>query len=85
MNAILTTSLALARAVANVKGKELYGLIREEITSIISTLADANQVQINGKEVSDYIAALREVNQILEKQNKPLYEVLRAQTQIYNV
>jgi enolase len=85
MNAILSVSLALARAVAHIQGKELYGLIREEIFSIIESLAKDYQVQIKGKEVSDYIAALREVNQILEKQNQPLFEVLREKTKIYAV
>jgi len=85
MNAILSVSLALARAVAHIQGKELYGLIREEIFSIIESLVKDYQVQIKGKEVSDYIAALREVNQILEKQNQPLYEVLREKTKIYAV
>jgi enolase len=85
MNAILSVSLALARAVAHIQGKELYGLIREEIFSIIESLAKDYQVQVKGKEVSDYIAALREVNQVLEKQNQPLFEVLREKTKIYAV
>jgi len=85
MNAILSVSLALARAAAHVHGKELYGLIREEVFSIIESVAKDYQVQINGKEVSDYIAALREVNQVLEKQDQPLYEVLREKTGIYTV
>jgi len=85
MNAILSVSLAVARAVAHIQGKELYGLIREEIFSIIESLAKDYQVQTKGKEFSDYVAALREVNQILEKQNQPLYKVLRKQTGIYAV
>ncbi|MDD5289474.1 MAG: hypothetical protein PHY28_10240, partial [Dehalococcoidales bacterium] len=85
MNAILTVSLALARAVAHIHGKELYGIIREEVFSIIDSVAKDYQVQIKGKEVSDYIVALKEVNRILEKQNKPLYEVLREKTKIYMV
>jgi len=85
MNAILSVSLSLARAVAHIQGKELYGLIREEVFSIIEILAKDYNVRIKGKEVSDYITALREVNQILEKQNKPLYEVLREKTKIYTV
>lgn len=85
MNAILSVSLALARAVAHIQGKELYGLIREEVFSVIERLAKDYQVEIKGKEVSDHIAALREVNQILEKQNRPLYEVLRQKTGIYAV
>jgi len=87
MNAILSVSLALARAVAHIQGKELYGLIREEFFSIIESIAKDYQVKIKGKgkEVSDYIVALREVNQILEKKNQPLYEVLREKTKIYTV
>jgi enolase len=85
MNAILSVSLALARAVAHIQGKELYGLIREEVFSIIKSIAKDHKIKIKGKEVSDYIAALREVNQILEKQNQPLYEVLREKTKIYAV
>ena len=85
MNAMLSVSLALARAVAHIQGKELYGLIREEVFSIIESLAKDHQVQIKAKEVSDYIAALREVNQILEKQNQPLFEALREKTKIYAV
>jgi len=85
MNAILSVSLALARAVAHIQGKELYGLIREEVFSIIESLAKDYKVKIKGQEVSDYIAALREVNQILQKQKQPLYEVLREKTKIYPV
>jgi len=85
MNAILSVSLALARAVAHIQGKELYGLIREDIFSIIESLAKDYQVKIKSKEIPDYIAALREVNQVLEKQNQPLYEVLREKTKIYAV
>jgi enolase len=85
MNAILSVSLALARAVAHIQGKELYGLIREEVFSIIESIAKDHKVNIKGKEVADYIAALREVNQILEKKNQPLYEVLREKTKIYAV
>jgi enolase len=85
MNAILSVSLALARAVAHIQGKELYGLIREEIYSIIEDLAKDYKVSIKGREISDYMVVLREVNQILEKQNKPLYEVLREKTKIYSI
>jgi enolase len=85
MNAILTVSLALARAIANIQGKELYGIIREEIFTIIDSVAKDYNVKIKSREIADYISALREVNLILEKQNKPLYEVLRDKTKIYTV
>jgi enolase len=83
MNAILSVSLALARAVAHIQGDELYGLIRKEMFSIIDSLAKDCGVQIKGNEVSDYIAALREANSILEKQDKPLFEALRNKTSVY--
>jgi len=84
MNAILSVSLALARAVAHIRGEELYGLIREEMFSIIDSLAKDCNVQIKSRETSDYINALREINSILDKQGKPLFEALRNKTKIYD-
>jgi len=83
MNAMLSVSLALARAVAHVQGKELYELLREEMLAIIDRLADSFQVSVQGSRFSDYVSALREVNSILEAQDRPLFEVLRDQTGIY--
>ena len=83
MNAMLSVSLALARAIAHVQGKELYELLREEMLGIIDRLADSFQVSVQGSRFSDYVTALREVNGILERQDRPLYEVLRDQTGIY--
>jgi phosphohistidine swiveling domain-containing protein len=83
MNAMLSASLALARAIAHVQGKELYELLREEMLSIIDQLAGSFQVAVHGSSFSDYVIALREVSQILEEQDRPLYEVLREQTGIY--
>jgi enolase len=83
MNAMLSVSLALARAIAHVQGKELYELLREEMLGIIDRLADSFQVSVQGSRFSDYVTALREVNRILEGQDRPLFEVLRDQTGIY--
>ena len=84
MNAMLSVSLALARALAHVQGKELYELLREEMLGIIDDLAAQFQVEVHGNLFADYVAALREVNQIVEAQHRPLYEVLRERTGIYS-
>jgi enolase len=84
MNAMLSVSLALARAVAHLHGKDLYEILREEMYTIIERLARDNGMKIEGSRFSDYVAALRSVNVELEKQEKPLYEVLRELTGIYH-
>ncbi|MBI3939652.1 MAG: hypothetical protein HY315_02350 [Acidobacteria bacterium] len=83
MNAMLSVSLALARAVAHVQRKQLYEILREEMLSIIDRLAATYRVPIAGSRFSDYVSALRQVNQILESEGKPLYQVLRSMTSIY--
>jgi enolase len=83
MNAMLSVSLALARAVAHVRGKELYELLREELLDIIDGLAGEFEVEVQGSRFSDYVSALREVNRVLEGQNRALFEVLRDRTGLY--
>ena len=84
MNAMLSASLALARALAHVQGKELYELLREEMLAIIDDLAAAFQIEVHGSCFNDYVIALREVNHIVEGQGRQLYEVLRDQTGFYS-
>ncbi len=84
MNAILSASLALARALAHVQGKELYELLREEMMGIIDDLAGEFDVEVQGSRFADYVAALQEVNEILDGQHKPLFETLRDLTGIYD-
>ncbi len=84
MNAILAVSLAMARAVAHVRGQELYEFLREEMLVIIEHLAGTHQVAIRGSRYSDYLDALREVNSRLETQKLPLYAALRKVTGIYS-
>jgi enolase len=84
MNAMLSVSLALARAIAHVHGKELYELLREEMLGIIDDLAAKFQVEVHGNRFADYVAALREINRIVEGHDRPLYEVLRERTGIYS-
>jgi enolase/phosphohistidine swiveling domain-containing protein len=83
MNALLSVSLAMTRAVALLRGQPLYELLREELLSIIERLAAAHDVTIEGSRFSDYLAALREVNQILESRRRPLYLELRQLTGLY--
>jgi enolase len=83
MNAVLSVSLALARAAAHVRGKELYEVLREEMLATITHLTDKYGVQIPGSRFSDYVTALREVNEVLEAQATPLHEALREVSGIY--
>jgi hypothetical protein len=50
---------------------------------IIERLAAAHRVPVNGSRFEDYLAALREVNAELERQQRPLYTALRETTGIY--
>jgi enolase len=84
MNAMLSVSLALARAIAHVQGKELYELLREEMLGIIDDLAAEFQVAVCGNSFADYVAVLREINRRVEEQERPLYRVLRERTGIYS-
>jgi enolase len=83
MNAMLSISLAMARAVAHLQGKDLYEILREEMYTIIEQLAGDNDVTIAGSRFVDYVEALRAVNKQLQKQNKSLHETLREITGIY--
>jgi enolase len=83
MNAILSSSLALARGVAQVRGQELYEFLREELLVIVERLAAFHGVAIAGSRFEDYHAALRQVNAKLEAQQKPLFEALREVTALY--
>jgi enolase len=84
MNAILSTSLALVRGVARVRGQELYEFLREELLVIIERLAAFHGVAVGGSRFEDYLAALRQVNAKLELQKKPLHQALREVTALYD-
>jgi enolase len=83
MNGMLSVSLALGRAVARVRGLELYELLREEMLSIIDQLAAHYEVAIEGSHFADYVAALRKSAELAKQAGQPLYEVLRELTGIY--
>jgi enolase len=83
MNAILSTSLALVRGIARVRGQELYEFLREELLVIIERLTAFHGVAIMGSRFEDYGVALRQVNAKLEAQKKPLHQALREVTALY--
>ncbi len=83
MNAMLSSSLALARALAHVQGKELYELLREEMLGIIDDLATSTGIEVEGSRFADYVSTLRKANRVLEERGEKLYEVLRERTALY--
>ncbi|MEW6074129.1 MAG: PEP/pyruvate-binding domain-containing protein [Planctomycetota bacterium] len=83
MNALLSTSLALARGVAHVQGKRLYEFLREEMLAIIERLAAEHDVAIAGGRFEDSIAALREVERRLAAAGRSLHGELRRISGIY--
>jgi len=83
MNAVLSVSLAMARAIGHLQGKSLFEIIREELMAIIEDLARARNVEIEGSSLEDYVFALHKVNQELEAEGVSLYQALRHLTRIY--
>ncbi|HCO94814.1 MAG TPA: hypothetical protein DIU00_12825 [Phycisphaerales bacterium] len=92
MNAILSMSLALGRAVAAADGRELWQLLRDIAGEAMAKFVDANT---KGKKKS--LAALkttdfdelqtifREASAAAIKEDKDIYELLRAQLPVYPV
>jgi hypothetical protein len=83
MNAMLSVSLAVGRAIARVHGKELYEVLREEMLAVIDRLAGQYGVAVQGSRFSDYVVALRQVAELVEREGRPLHAVLRAVTGLY--
>jgi enolase len=83
MNAVLSVSLALARAIAHVRGRQLWELLREEMVGVVEKLADAQGVAIAGSRWEDYVAALRAATRVLEGKGLALYQELRGLTRVY--
>jgi len=84
MNAVLSTSLAIARAIASVRGKQLWELMREEMCVIIERLANAHGLSVDGASWNDYVAALLRVARVLEDNGTPIHTALRQLTGIYD-
>ncbi|RMH04956.1 MAG: hypothetical protein D6702_01840 [Planctomycetota bacterium] len=85
MNAILSASLALARAAAHLRGKELYELLREEMLALIERFASAQGVEPAGPTFEDAVAALRTAAAALAAKGGVLHEELRAIAGLYEV
>jgi len=93
MNAILSMSLALGRAIAASQGKELWQLIREMASETMAKFAAANAKNGDKKD----LAALKtmdfeelktqfiKTSQEAIKENKNIYELLREQLPVYPV
>jgi hypothetical protein len=83
MNAVLSVSLALARASAHVRGRQLWEILREEMIGIIERLSKAHGVSIEGSSWEDYVAALQQVTGILTRDGASLHAELRQLTKVY--
>ena len=95
MNAILSMSLALGRAVAASDGKELWQLIREMASETMAKFVDANTKGAKGKKKSltdlkttdfdELQTIFREASEGAIKDGKNITEMLRDQLPVYPV
>jgi len=92
MNAILSMSLALGRAVAASDGKELWQLIREMASETMAKFVDANTkgkkkslTDLKTTDFDELQTIFREASEGAIKDGKNIYELLRAQLPVYPV
>ncbi len=92
MNAILSMSLALGRAVAAGQGRELWQLIREMSSDTMSKFVAANAkgekrsaADLKKMDYDQLQALYRKTASEAIKEGKTLYELLRAQLPVYPV
>jgi len=93
MNAILSLSLALGRAIAASEGKELWQLIREMAAETMAKFVAANAKDEDKKElaslrVMDFEELKEEFVKTTKqaiKEKKIIYELLRQQLAVYPV
>ncbi len=90
MNAILSMSLALGRAIAASDGKELWQLIREMATEAMAKFVDANAkdnkkklAELRTMDFDELQKIYREAAAGAIKEGKTIYELLRAQLPVY--
>jgi enolase len=93
MNAILSMSLALGRAIAASQGKELWQLIREMAHETMANFVAANTTNgektdfaaLKAKDFDQLKAKFKKTSQEAIKANKKIYELLRQQLPVYPV
>ena len=91
MNAILSMSLALGRAIAARDGKELWQLIREMAAETMAKFVAANDgggkdaATLRRMSFEELQAEFRKTAQAAIKQQKTIYELLREQLKVYPV
>ena len=90
MNAILSVSLALGRAVAASEGRELWQLIREMATETMAKFVDANAkgkkknlAELKKTDFDELQGQFKETAAEAIKDGKTIYELLRAQLPVY--
>jgi len=92
MNAILSMSLALGRAIAASDGKELWQLIREMASETMAKFIDANAkgkkkslADLKTTDFDELQTIFREASEGAIKDGKDIYELLRDQLPVYPV
>ena len=92
MNAILSMSLALGRAVAASNGKELWQLIREMAGETMAKFVDANAkgkkkslADLKTTDFDELQSLFRSAAEEAIKDGKNIYELLRDQLPVYPV
>jgi len=93
MNAILSMSLALGRAIAASQGKELWQLIRQMAHETMAKFVAANATNgekadsaaLNAMDFEELKAKFNKASQKAIQENKKIYELLRQQLPVYPV
>jgi len=92
MNAILSMSLALGRAVAAADGRELWQLIRDIASDTMAKFIAANAkggkksvAELKKTDFDELTRLYRQTAAEVIKDNKTIYELLRAQLPVYPV
>jgi hypothetical protein len=93
MNAILSMSLALGRAIAASQGKELWQLIRQMAHETMAKFVAANATNgekadsaaLNAMDFEELKAKFNKTSQKAIQENKKIYELLRQQLPVYPV
>ena len=92
MNAILSMSLALGRAVAAADGRELWQLLRDIASDTMAKFVEANAkdnkkslADLKTTDFDDLLKLYRSTAEQTIKDGKAIYELLRAQLPVYPV